>query len=313
MPNVDEPGAIPMFVDENRVFIDQNNHMYVVIHKTASGGSAQDIAAFFASDPAMASTHYIVGQDGTIVQAVLEKDGAGGNCCEKGNFASFLPVGQNLNTWTVSIEHVDPTPDNSTPLTNAQKAASFRLVRDICQRHNIPMRKGDAAGGIIGHSDIDPVDRAHCPGNYPWDELFSYLKGNGEMIPQGWHDDGQTLTAPNDHKVIAGFRDFVLGHSWDPANVPLEEEFHTESVLLHNPSVGAGSVQLFRDDMLWWTASKGVVQEPYLGEELNTAYGEIATLKSGMPTSTVNAADAITSLRSIQVAASVALKNLGAS
>lgn len=177
MPQVDQPGALPMLVDESRVFIDQNNHTWVVVHKTASGGTAQDIATFFANDPAMASTHYVVGQDGAIVQCVLEKDGAGGNCCEKGNFASFLPIGQNLNTWTISIEHVDPASDNSTPLTDAQKAASFRLIRDICQRHNILMRRGDAAGGIIGHCDIDPVDRAHCPGNYPWDELFAYLEG----------------------------------------------------------------------------------------------------------------------------------------
>lgn len=182
MPNVDEPGAIPMFVDRNRVFINQNTHDFLVIHKTASGGTAQDIASFFANDPAMASTHYIVGQDGTIVQCVAEVDGAAGNCCLETGHASFLPLGINLNVKTVSIEHVDPTSDNSTPLTDAQKQASFKLVRDICQRHNIPMRRGDASGGIIGHNDIAPLSRAHCPGNYPWDELFAYLEGETMAI-----------------------------------------------------------------------------------------------------------------------------------
>lgn len=282
MPNVDEPGAIPMFVAENRVFIDNNNHTWVVVHKTASGGTAQDIARFFANDPAMASTHYVVGQDGTIVQCVQEKDGAGGNCCEKGNFASFLPVGQNLNTWTVSIEHVDPASDNSTPLTPAQKAASFKLIRDICQRHNIPMRRGDASGGIIGHSDIDPVDRALCPNNYPWQELFDYLKGNTSMpVPNGWKDNGTTLTDPKGVPVVTGFRDRILNAtSWDSGNVPQEPEYHTDQVLLHNAAVGAGQRQLFRDTLLWYTPTKGVVEEPYIGWELDAAYKQIDALKA---------------------------------
>ncbi|MGH2505931.1 MAG: N-acetylmuramoyl-L-alanine amidase [Ktedonobacteraceae bacterium] len=296
MPNVDEHGALPMFVDESRVFIDDNNHTWVVIHKTASGGTAQDIAHFFANDPAKASTHYIVGQDGTIVQCVQEKDGAGGNCCEKGNFAPFLPIGQNLNTWTVSIEHVDPASDNSTPLTDAQKAASFRLVRDICQRHNIPMRRGDATGGIIGHADIDPVDRARCPGNYPWEELFNFLGGNTMPIPNGWRDDPNTLTlvAPNTIAVVLGFRQHILeSASWDAGNQPCEVEYHTSQVLLHNASIGAGQVQVFRDGMLWYTPKDGVIQEPYLGLEIDAAYklitaqqAEIATLKATQPTPT---------------------------
>lgn len=294
MPNVDEPGAIAMFVAENRVFIDNNNHTFLVIHKTASGGRAQDIAHFFANDTAMASTHYIVGQDGTIVQCVLEKDGAGGNCCEKGNFASFLPVGQNLNTWTVSIEHVDPASDNSTPLTSAQKAASFKLIQHICQRHTIPMRRpiNDGKGGIIGHADIDPVDRARCPGNYPWQELFDYLKGSTSMgVPTCWHDDGHTLTAPNSHKVVLGFRSHILNTpGWDPANQPLEEEHHANQVLLHDAGVGGGQVQLFRDSMLYWTQAKGVIDGSSIGLEIKAAYDviaqqqtEIAVLKAQQP------------------------------
>ncbi len=173
---VDEPGAIPAFVAESRVFIGQNDHTWVVLHKTASGGTALDIASYFATNADMHSTHYVVGQDGAIVQCVSEADGAGGNCCIEPGHAAYLPTDINLNLKTISIEHVDPAPDNSTPLTDAQKAASFRLVRDICLRHNIPMRAGDAAGGIIGHHDIAPISRAHCPGNYPLDELLAFLE-----------------------------------------------------------------------------------------------------------------------------------------
>src|SRR5258708_1132288 len=180
----DEPGAILMLVDESRKFIGQNTHDYFVIQKRASGGTAQDIANFFANDPRMASSHYVVGQDGTIVQVVLEKNGAAANCCLETGHASFLPLGVNLNVKSVSIEHCDSSTSNDTPLTTAQKTASFRLVQHICERHNIPKRRAtnDGKGGIIGHNDIAPLSRARCPNVYPWDELFTYLANGGQDV-----------------------------------------------------------------------------------------------------------------------------------
>lgn len=188
----DFQGAISMLVNEQRVFIDQNDHKWLVVHKTAGFHTAQQVAEFFATDANEASTHYVVGQDGAIVQCVLEKDGAGGNCCLFPGHAAYLPTGVNMNKHTISIEHVDPATDNSTPVTAAQKAASFKLIADICKRHNIPMRSGDAAGGIIGHRDIDPVNRARCPGNYPWTELWAYLASGGKKKTMDIHDKALT-------------------------------------------------------------------------------------------------------------------------
>lgn len=91
-------------------------------------------------------------------------------------------------------------------------------------------------------------------------------------VPDGWKDDGEKLTAPNGVPVVLGFRAHVLAGKWNPANVPLEAEYHADPVLLHNPGVGSGQRQLFRDCMLWWTHEKGVVQEPYIGLELDAAY-----------------------------------------
>jgi hypothetical protein len=305
---VDYPLAQEHFVPRSFMF-DTNGHVAIIIHKT--GGDATPAAVydtFLNSGNPGKSSHYAIGQDGSIWQFVPEALGAGANGIPDGTMQAFWQpyVTQygNLNMCTLSIEHCDPSSNNDTPLTAAQKQASFALVSYLTKKYTIP------ASHIKPHNSICATD---CPGNYPLDELIAYIEQGGTMIPNGWHDDGTTLTAPNDHKVVAGFRDYVLGHSWDPANVPLEEEFHTESVLLHNPSVGAGSAQLFRDGMLWWTASKGVVQEPELGEEINAAYAQIATLKSGMPATTVNLANAITSLHNIQADATAALKDLGVS
>ncbi|MBO0791094.1 MAG: hypothetical protein J2P36_09105, partial [Ktedonobacteraceae bacterium] len=52
----------------------------------------------------------------------------------------------------------------------------------ICARWGIPARKADAHGGITGHYSIDPVNRARCPGPYPWDELFAFLQDGGDAL-----------------------------------------------------------------------------------------------------------------------------------
>jgi hypothetical protein len=101
-------------------------------------------------------------------------------------------------------------------------------------------------------------------------------------VPSGWKDDGTTLTAPNGVPVVMGFRNAVLNSNWDATNVPLAPEFGANPVILHNPSVGGGTVQLFVRSMLWWTQAKGVVNEPELGAEIAAAYQHIAALNSQM-------------------------------
>lgn len=77
-------------------------------------------------------------------------------------------------------------------------------------------------------------------------------------IPSGWHDDGTTLTAPNGHKVKLGFRQYILTHGWDPNNMPLQEETACSPVEEANPSLGAGTQQIFNWTTLEWTSARGV-------------------------------------------------------
>jgi hypothetical protein len=83
-------------------------------------------------------------------------------------------------------------------------------------------------------------------------------------IPTGWKDDGHTLTAPNGHRVVLGFRTHVLSQAWHPDNQPLEEEH--------------SSTQLFDGFRLTYNPKDGV-REQYLGSavvdldnSLNAAY-----------------------------------------
>lgn len=272
---------LEMLVPDNIVFPGfwGGTPRWLILHKTAGFQTAQDVASYFqnGSDGRDVSSHYVIGLDGTVVQCVRETDGAGANgVLESGHDAWWSG---NPNLVTLSIEHVDPTSDNSTPVPEAQKQASFQLIHDICTRHNIPMRPADGNGGITGHFSIDPQSRAHCPGNYPWDELWAYLKGTQHMpIPQGWKDDGTKLVSPNGHYLVKGFRQHVLdAPNWDGNDQPLEEEQSVSQVELHT-NRGAGARQLTANRLLVWTTSMGV-KESACGAEIQTCYGRIATLQ----------------------------------
>lgn len=181
------------WISNNNFFLNRNGYKpsYIVLHGTGGGTTAQATASYFQSTQGTSnpvSSHYIVGIDGAVVQCVMERDGAwangyisgqsgtSGDGIGNGYHDSWWDSGINPNNLTISIEHVKSATDNSSQLTDVQKQASFKLIRDICQRNNIPARKADANGGITGHYAIDPVNRAECPGPYPWDELFTFLQ-----------------------------------------------------------------------------------------------------------------------------------------
>src|SRR6266851_3606768 len=189
----DYPGATDHNVPPSFMF-DSNTHAAIVLHKT--GGDATPDAIYRTFLASGKSVHYGVGTDGSIWQYVPEALGAGGNCCVEDGYdpfwTQFNPMhvgsgdGTNLNTVTISIEHCDAALDNSTPLTPAQQEASFKLVAYLVQKYNIPLTH------IKGHNSLDPIDKAHCPGNYPWDELFAFLQNGGGTtmgVPAGWKDD----------------------------------------------------------------------------------------------------------------------------
>jgi len=169
---MDEAGAI--WIPTANMWANRYGHTptHVILHGTGSQGSptAQNIGNYFATPAAQVSAHYVVGRDGTIVQCVSEHDAAWANGVLTEGADPWWSINPNL--VTISIEHVNDA-NNSLSFTPVQQQASFRLIAHICQRWNIPFRKADAHGGITGHFSIDPVYRAHCPGNYPWNALFT--------------------------------------------------------------------------------------------------------------------------------------------
>jgi hypothetical protein len=169
--------------------------MWIIIHGTASGTGypASSTANDFATSRG-ASTHYIVGYDGSVFQCVDENDTAWGNGPVSGPSGTSVQGGGSstrqhdsfwdtvakgdCNACTISIEHSKST-DNLSPLSPVQQAASFALIRDILTRWGkfIPVQLATEKGGITGHYSMDPVNRSFCPGPYPWAELLKSLGG----------------------------------------------------------------------------------------------------------------------------------------
>jgi hypothetical protein len=298
---------------------------WLIVHGTAGGSSAASIAAWFTNPESEVSAHYVVGPDGTVIGCVAEQDTAWSNGVITGVPANlpFRTAGDgvhrdawwsdavNPNYLTISIEHVKVHIDNSDTLTPTQQAASFALIKAICERWGIPKRFADSAGGITGHFSMDPLNRSHCPGPYPWDALWAYLQRGGIMVPSGWSDDGATLKAPNGIAIIKGFREFVLNNQWDPQNYPLEAERGADPIEISNPGLGAGTLQTFRWSRLEWIPARGVFVA-WLGQEALALEAKLAAIQPAPITA--GAANAIVSdLEAIVKSAQDALSQLGAS
>jgi N-acetyl-anhydromuramyl-L-alanine amidase AmpD len=157
-----------------------DGNKYVVIHATASGG--QEYVPNFSNPATQKSTTYAVAKDGHVVQYVREADSAWGNCCATG--ASPFDHNYNYNKNSISIENEKWSSDNSEPLEPAQYQSLLALVRDICSRQKIPLSYGTPTqAGIIFHHDLDPVNKARCPGTFPYDTFLQDLKGGAQPMP----------------------------------------------------------------------------------------------------------------------------------
>src|SRR5262249_18278475 len=110
--------------------------------------------------------------------------------------------------------------------------------------------------GQGGH-DITRKD-ADWANTFLLNEAWAFERISPMNVPTGWNDDGTMLLAPNNVPIVKGFREWVLAHTWDPANLPLEPERNLTSIELSNAALGPGSRQRFRFTTLEWTQARGV-------------------------------------------------------
>ncbi|HET7716441.1 MAG TPA: N-acetylmuramoyl-L-alanine amidase [Bauldia sp.] len=116
------------------------------------------------------SSHYVVFEDGRVVQLVDETRRA----WHAGK--SFWAGETDINTRSVGIEIVNPGHEYGySPFPDAQIDAVIALCHGILGRHAIPPQR------VLAHSDVAPL-RKQDPGElFPWRRLFE--AGVGHWVP----------------------------------------------------------------------------------------------------------------------------------
>ncbi|PCG85904.1 N-acetylmuramoyl-L-alanine amidase [Streptomyces sp. WZ.A104] len=129
----------------------------VIIHVT-QGSFASAVKVF--QDPAhRAATHYIVGQDGRVVQMIRELD------------VAYQAGDRAYNERSVGIEH-EGFVDRPKDLTKAMYESSARLTASVCARYDIPIDREH----IIGHVEVPGTDHTDPGPHWDWDRYLELVR-----------------------------------------------------------------------------------------------------------------------------------------
>lgn len=148
------------YPEAKRVFANPSNYRlvnrtkfrHVVVHCTDGHADPLPVAQMWQQPHHGSSAHFVIGQDGSVIQAV--------------SLADVAYHAHRANVDSVGIEHCARTPkelfpnDPGLPYSDAQYEASSRLIAWLChQGQQAPDRDT-----IQGHAEIDQLtDHFECP------------------------------------------------------------------------------------------------------------------------------------------------------
>ncbi|MBB3999343.1 peptidoglycan recognition protein family protein [Aureimonas pseudogalii] len=175
----------------------------LVLHYTGMVSAAAALERL--TDPAAeVSAHYVVDEDGSVVQLVPEARRAWH--AGVSNWAGHGDV----NSRSIGIEIVNPGHEHGyRPFPPEQIASVVRLCRDCVDRWQIP------AANIVAHSDIAPA-RKEDPGElFPWDQLFR--AGVGRWVPPSNLRSGRFLSQGDRGEPVAAYQSMLgmVGYTID--------------------------------------------------------------------------------------------------
>jgi N-acetyl-anhydromuramyl-L-alanine amidase AmpD len=128
----------------------------IVLHIT-DGSTTAGTVAWFQNALARVSAHFVIGQDGEVVQMVA--------------LGLIAWHAGKANGTSIGIEHVANT--RGLKPTTVQYAASAKLVLWLCAKYSIPIDRQH----ILGHCEVDP-STAHkaCPDSvWDWPQYMALL------------------------------------------------------------------------------------------------------------------------------------------
>ena len=157
----------------------------IVLHYTGMP-DAEGALARLTSPDAQVSAHYLVKEDGEVIQLVDEENRA----WHAGK--SYWRGITDVNSASVGIEIVNPGHEfGYRNFPDEQIASVIPLVADIKERHGI------GRGNIVGHSDVAPA-RKEDPGElFPWGALakrrLALPSPTRDLMDPYWTDAGFLL------------------------------------------------------------------------------------------------------------------------
>ena len=125
----------------------------IVIH--IMDGTLIGTDSWFTNPASQVSAHYGIGKNGEVHQYVQENDSAWHAGRVDAPVWKLTKPNINPNLYTIGIEH-EGKPDDV--WTDAMKQSSVAMIRDICQRWQIPIDRDH----IIGHFEIYSK-KPNCP------------------------------------------------------------------------------------------------------------------------------------------------------
>lgn len=188
---------------------------FLILHYTGMD-TAEAALQRLADTEAKVSSHYVVCEDGTIVQMVREQDRAwhagAGTWCGL----------DDINSRSVGIEIVNQGGIGNYPdFPEEQIKGVIALCKEIIARHAIELRY------ILGHSDIAP-QRKEDPGEkFSWGAL--YHEGIGLWVEPTPIRDGRFMNKGESGQPVEAFQAMLSLYGYDvPMNGVFDEE--TENV-----------------------------------------------------------------------------------
>lgn len=173
----------------------------LVLHYT--GMKDSEAAEHLLEDPASeVSAHYIVREDGTIVQMVAESMRAwhAGVSAWQGQ--------QDINSKSIGIEIVNQGPLANFPdFPSQQIDAVIKLCQSILSRHTI------AARYVLAHSDIAPNRKIDPGERFPWQKLAQ--AGIGHFVEPCPIGGGRFMSLGENGRPVEAFQSMLAIYGYD--------------------------------------------------------------------------------------------------
>ena len=185
----------------------------IVLHYTGMP-DVEGALARLCTDGTDVSAHYIVLEDGRIVQSVPESKRAW-------HAGQAIWAGEtDINSCSIGIEIINRGHDWGYPDFPARQiAAVTALCRGIILRHRLPLQR------VLGHSDVAPARKKDPGEKFPWHSLAN--SGVGIWVPPAPIMRGEALKLGAAGDAVKALQDGLLRYGY---GVSTQGEFDTSTM-----------------------------------------------------------------------------------